>query len=414
MGGFYADELEWEVGAYGLWEELNSDNEYLLLGNRLFTQQFQQKTLALAAYAQGTWEVLEDVSVDAALRFNWERKQFDLQALRCNTQNDLCDPEAGGGEGDTWAAPTGELAIRWTVVEDLTVYGKYARGFKSGHFNGGAVLEQQLVEPVAPETVDAFEIGFKSILWDNRMSLNLSAFFYSYENLQVFQLENSADAIPVQQLINANDARVYGAELEFTARPLDGMLGGLGLEILEDLDIRLNGGWLESEYLDFQDTIFVRVPNPNRTPENPFPRSILVEQTVDFSGNRLVSSPHFSASGTVEWRLPLGSGGRYGTLAPRYDFAWKDDVFFDPTEGVGTDPTLDFPEFALGQPALLLHNFRLAWRSADERFEVAGWVRNATNEVYKDNAFDISQFFEEVIEVIGDPRTYGVTLTVEF
>ena len=116
-------------------------------------------------------------------------------------------------------------------------------------------------------------------------------------------------------------------------------------------------------------------------------------------------------SGTVDWGLPLG---RYGTLTPRYDFAWKDDVFFDPTEGQGTDPFREFPEMALGQEALLLHNFRLAWRGADDRIEVAGWVKNMTNETYRLNAFDLAAFFGEVIYVIGDPRTYGVTLTIEF
>jgi iron complex outermembrane receptor protein len=417
MGGFLADELEWDVGVYGLWEELDVDNDFTIAPQLLFNQQFQQKTLAFAAYAHGVWDLLEDVSVDAAVRFNFEKKQFDLQAFRGSPTSGNRVPEAQGSEGDTWAEPTGELAISWTVVPDFTIYGKYSHGFKSGHFNGGAVLERQEVVPVAPETVDAFEIGFKSIFWDDRVSLDLSAFFYSYDNLQVFKLENSADSgLPVQQLINANDARNYGAELAFSARPLDGVLGGLNLEFLENLDIRINAGWLEGEYLDFQDTIFLRVPNDQTpTPGNPRPpRVVLVEETLDFSGNRLVNSPRFSAAGTVEWALPLGSGGRYGTLAPRYDFSWKDDVFFDPTEGRGVDPTLKFPELALGQPALLLHNFRLAWRSPNQRVEVAAWVQNFTNEEYRLNAFDIAQFFGEVIYVIGDPRTYGGTVTVEF
>ena len=68
----------------------------------------------------------------------------------------------------------------------------------------------------------------------------------------------------------------------------------------------------------------------------------------------------------MEYVYPLGADGQGGTITPRWDFAFKDDVFFDPTNGVGVDPRKEFPRYALGQPAYWVHNLRLGWRSPSE------------------------------------------------
>ena len=61
-----------------------------------------------------------------------------------------------------------------------------------------------------------------------------------------------------------------------------------------------------------------------------------------------------------------------------------------------------------------IHNLRLGYRPPDGRVEVAGWVRNVANLAYKTYAFDASTFNATTIYFIGDPRTYGGTVTVTF
>jgi outer membrane receptor protein involved in Fe transport len=104
-------------------------------------------------------------------------------------------------------------------------------------------------------------------------------------------------------------------------------------------------------------------------------------------------------------------------LIPRYDFSWTDDVFFDPSEGFGAPNNQGatfLPEFAIGQKAYWLHNVRLSYRSPGSNIEVAGWVRNLTDEVYKTLAFDASVSAGLVGNFVGDPRTYGVSVAVAF
>jgi iron complex outermembrane receptor protein len=72
------------------------------------------------------------------------------------------------------------------------------------------------------------------------------------------------------------------------------------------------------------------------------------------------------------------------------------------------------PEDTIAQPAFWLHNVRLAYRPPSGRFEIAGWVRNLTDEVVKTFAFDGSTFNRTTIYFVGDPRTYGASLVVNF
>jgi outer membrane receptor protein involved in Fe transport len=160
--------------------------------------------------------------------------------------------------------------------------------------------------------------------------------------------------------------------------------------------ITLRAGWLDSEFLDFKNEIFVRDPLGGGR----------LARTTDFSGNPLPNAPEYQVSGGINWPIEIG---RFGTLIPRWDFTWKSDTFFDPTEGRGValiDGTL-LPDNTIGQPAFILHNIRLSWRSPDTNIEVSGWCRNVADQRYKNFAFDVSIFRGVVINYVGDPRSCG-------
>ncbi len=393
----YAGDFEWKAGLSFLTEDLHIDNFYQINRPINYRQVIDQTTSTYSGFVHTTWAALEDLTLEAGVRYNWMKKDFEIEVIRGNIVNantvveiPLTDVVA------EWSAMSGDISINWDADEHLSLYLKYSHGWKGGHFNGGAVTRAQRdIDPVNPEEVDAFELGFKSFWFDQRLMLNADVFYYDYNELQVFTLENSSNGLPTQKLINANDARVLGAEAELVARPIEG------------LEIRADFGWLASRYLDFVETLFVKRGGG-------FGQGTFDPVQQDYSGNPLVSAPRFSFSGTVEYVYPLGSVGQGGTLTPRWDFAFKDDVFFDPTHGVGTDPVKDFPRYALGQPAYWVHNFRLGWRSPSEQYEVAFWVRNIFDEVYLTDAFDLSAGFGLILEVVGDPRTVGVTFSADF
>jgi outer membrane receptor protein involved in Fe transport len=141
---------------------------------------------------------------------------------------------------------------------------------------------------------------------------------------------------------------------------------------------------------------------------------ITVNREIQNTGNNLLNSPRYKVSLTAEQTLPLG---RWGSLTARYDGVWTDTTYYDATQGRGIPNVQNvqfMPEETIAQPDFWLHNFRLSYRSPDGRFELAGWVRNIADEAYKTFAFDGSTFNNTSIYFVGDPRTYGGTLIVNF
>ena len=334
--------------------------------------------------------LLDEVYFDGGLRYNIEHKEFTLASVINALEGNLVNAIPEETVSETWTGLTGDATLAWEPAGDwmydahldkLNLYVKYGRGMKGGHFNAGLtiqsnVTQQQRIDPVEPEFIHSVEAGFKSRWLENRVVLNFALFRYWYKDLQVFDFTNEVGELPIQQLLNS-DASVLGAELELQARPLPGLL------------IQFGGGWLDSEFLDFKVDKATQVPRGQG-------------ETVefDYSGHPLISAPEWNFSSIVEYQIPLG---RWGSIVPQYTVSFRSKVYLDPQM---LDP--------ISQEAHWQHTARLAYRTPDGRFELAGWVDNFTDERYKIDAFDLSLGESAILEVWNDPRTFGFTLSAYF
>jgi outer membrane receptor protein involved in Fe transport len=386
------ERYRWAVGGFFLYEDLDASNLFPTLRSRRIEQVWDQQLLSAAGYANGRYWVLDEVYLDAGIRYNYETKSFTLES----TINALDGGDFTAIEPETvdatWNAPTGEAVLGWEPGGDwmydarldyLNLYVKYGRGFKGGHFNAALTIQssvsssgRQRIDPVAPEYIHALEGGLKSRWLQNRLVLNFALFRYWYTDLQVFDFTNEVGELPIQKLLNS-DASVLGAELEIQARPLPGLL------------LQFAGGWLDSEFQDF--VVFKATSQPRGI-------GSLVE--FDYSGHPLISAPEWNAAGLVEYQIPLG---RWGSLVPQYTVSYRSKVYLDPQM---LDP--------ISQEPILLQNARLAYRTPDGRYEVALWVENFMNERYKEDAFDLSLGEAAILEVWNDPRFFGVTFSAYF
>jgi iron complex outermembrane receptor protein len=402
------ERLELSGGAFFLYEQLDSFNVFDDASPIRNDQEFEQTTISGALYASGGYELdqlLEGLRVEGGVRLNVEHKSFSITAQTLAPSSGRFFPEIDGTASKTWTEPTGEAILRYHFNDDVNIYAKYSHGFKSGHFNGGAVDSQQLITPVEPEFIDAVEGGIRSQWRDGNLTFNASLFYYDYTDLQVFELENADAGPPIPGLLNA-DAEVFGAEAEVQLTPVEGLLASL------------NFGWLDAEFTDFEFTRTVGKqvrPGPGGGVER-----ILAD--IDFTGNKLISAPRFTLVGVLEYELELAG---WGSLVPHFDFSFKDEVFFDGSNGEGAAANISdfdvppsvrlpgpFPKNTMSQEAYWLFNARLAYRTPDGLIEVAGWVRNLTNEEYLVDAFDLSLGTSKVLQIWGMPRTYGVTLSL--
>src|SRR5690606_18790483 len=78
---------------------------------------------------------------------------------------------------ETWKEPTWRVVYDHRITDDAMIYASYNRGFKSGNFN----IIPATTPPYSPEIVDSFEIGTKSDWLDNRVRLNIAAFYSKYK-----------------------------------------------------------------------------------------------------------------------------------------------------------------------------------------------------------------------------------------
>jgi iron complex outermembrane receptor protein len=399
----------WSIGAFYLQEDLNVSNIFDALGSDQL-QEYEQDLRNFGTYIQGDYTIRPgcvvigcDFKLDVGIRYNVEYKNFEITACAYNQRQ--CNTSLvtlTGQEDETWDGWSGDFILSWFFDDqENNAYIKYSRGWKGGHFNGGATTRFDIITGVEPEIVDSFEAGLRAHWFDGRVMTNLTGFYYDYTDLQVFKLEQNPQAgFTIAKLVNAKSAEVYGIELDLAAQPLEGM------------NITFNFAWVESVYDEFFVDLPFRFSPPSKGRLSP---NITITLPFDYSGNDLLGSPKFSFTGSIDYeiRLPGEIDGRgLGSLTPRYSFSWKDDIFFDASEGRGA--YLNFPESYFGQPAFWIHNASLSWRSENDRFEVTGWVHNFLDEHYKTSSDDVSIGLEYVLNAWADPRTYGFTVTLSY
>lgn len=273
-----------------------------------------------------------------------------------------------------WNAFTPKFGVNFQVSPQTLIYGSVSKGFKAGIFNlggtqvipvagGGVVLNNP---PVNPETVWAYEAGLKTRLLNNRLRMNLAAFYYDYSDLQLTKIDGQNVV-----LTNATSAKIYGIEAETTFEPVD------------DFKIDLNASWLHSEFTDFTNSDQGR-PGLGQ---------------IDLSGNRLPQSPKFTVSGGIEYAAQIASGSIVG----RAQGFWSSRIFFD-----------EFNVNAVSQPSYAKLDVSLSYRRTDG-IELTAFVNNVTDKKILETAYQSSSLTGFPVNgFLAPPRTYGVRARYSF
>jgi len=146
---------------------------------------------------------------------------FQNNCANNNTSRpDIEDQEVGG-----------KLGVTYHLSDDVMLYGHYSRGFKSGKFDVEFLHTDDTPFPqrsLEEETLDAYEVGFKSTLLQGRMELNAAAFYYTWDNLQVFNVGSNGP-----EFYNLPEAEITGLEVETRWAPADDWLISAAVGVLD-------------------------------------------------------------------------------------------------------------------------------------------------------------------------------------
>jgi len=294
---------------------------------------------------------------------------------------------------DTYEQFTPRVSATYEITEDLTVYGSYAQGFKSGGFDmrGDAVLYPDTVEGYDPETVTTYELGLKGSVLDRRLTFATAIFHSAYEDMQV-TVQYPSGATVASVVDNVGEATIKGWELEASARFTDNLTANV---MLSYIDAEFD------EYLSFiPGAPGVGGPCAPNPPSPPVPAGCFVDvkDLRDFQ-----NTPEWTGAISFNYSHPLPNG--WGELNFVPAAAYRGDMQMFETAA----PLLD-------QEAYWLIDASLVWSSEDDRYRVGLHGKNLTDEEYRVGGYNFPGpvLGDSVIGFYGPPRTWTVSLDVRF
>ena len=244
----------------------------------------------------------------------------------------------------------GSLDHKWAT--GVMTYLSANRSFKSGGYNLGtpATAVGTAYPPYLPERLTAYELGLKTELFDRRLRLNVAAYHYDYENIQV---ESSTAGLSLTY--NGPSAHFNGADADFNAQVAKGF--------------NLSGGL-----------------NPSDPADGSF--------ILDATGKRAIYAPLWSGTLAAQYSFFT----TVGSVALNASMKYNDRVY------TAVDNRLSIPSY-------VVENDTATWTHPNGNFSVSLWVLNAFGKVYFNNLLETGT---GDWATYAPPRTFGFTLTSRF
>lgn len=253
----------------------------------------------------------------------------------------------------TFKAFTPKVILGYQLTDNSMVYGSYAKGFRVGGFNFGNTTDPTY----NPEKSDNYEIGIKNNWWNNRIKVNLTAFYFQQKDQQV---STSKDGINYATL-NVGDMDNYGLELETSVLPV------------KNLQIDWTASTSHSEYKKL--ALFDGVTNA----------------VIDYKGNKAINNPALQSMLAVQYSVPFSKSVQHFKAFIRGEFRYIGEY------------QLDFNN-AYHQNAYSILNARTGITS--NNLDIALWARNLNDVRYM--AYGYGSY------MMGSPRMWGISLTGKF
>ncbi len=381
-------DLDWVVGFFFL-----DSTEDLTIGGQSFpfsmspplpgalelttSQVTDRDARSYAGFGQVGYRFFDDWRLSAGLRYSYDEKASKFEqppVFLFPDDEEPFIPGTSADDRDDWDAVTGRLGCDWQWGEDSMVYGSVSRGYKAGTIQTAARLDDEgrptgdTIDNADPEYIWAYEVGSKNQLFDNRLRLNLTGFYYDYDDLQVTTV---AENVFVTQ--NAAAATIWGFESEIVAIPIP------------NATVVANASYLNATFDSF---VGFREEDRFREP-------------VDFSGNDLPRAPRYTVNVAAQYDFDLGT---IGTVVPRVNFYASDDVYFRAAND-DSDKQDNYTKW----------DVRLSWYSENTRLSVEGFIENIEDaDIIQSQIVGSSLIGWPLTTALDAPRTMGVRVGYRF
>jgi len=347
-------------------------------------QAYDNFTTSWAYYGNGSYRVpaFDDrLVLTAGVRYTTEDKDIDYDYAAYTTPF-ASVPAMATSLSDSFDNVSWDASVAYQFTDGLNGFLRYATSFRSGGFNG-----EVFANAYDEETVDQWEIGIKSELFDRRMRLNASLYQYDAKDLQssVIRVVNSA---VTSSVVNAGEASRWGADVELLAAPTD------------NLTLGLSWSYIHGDFDEFPETCTGATPP-------------VCLDTDDLARR---AAPDNQVSASVDWTFARTTAGAFNLYM---QYFWQDESYAAAiTTGImGSGATaVPYAYEAQVLDSRDMINARLSWRDipvGNESLQVTLWGRNLTDEDWPSYAINFGSL-GLLTEQYVDPRTYGIEVSYSF
>lgn len=390
FGGFYYKEKAETLGPQRFFGFLNQVGAP---GAADLQSDYGSHTRAYAVYAQADYRMTDALKMTLGARYTNELKDIRRRFAVGTPRTVLFDVPYGAVPDAKFNNFSPTATLSYEASDNVNVYARWARGYKSGGFNGetdvGGLIGQtfnctstpgkssELCNPYDPEKVDSYELGLKTKLADGKLIFNVAGFWDEHKNIQlsVFTAQGAAASV----VLNAAAARIRGLEFEAVARPTPKLTINGSLAILD------------ADYKRF------------------------IDGGIDVANNRAFPhTPKLTAAAGIDWRVIEGSWGKLNLTG---DLNHVSSYYTFPFALTGNSAATTIAGNTRSKGRTILN---ASARITDlvvggAKTEVSFWARNLTKENNASNFIDFGPGFGGLtLGYFPDPRTYGVTFGVKY
>ncbi|WP_421827564.1 TonB-dependent receptor [Larkinella sp.] len=411
--GRISPKLSGVIGVFGLWQDLKSDPVQTeeagsaqwrfaqsstsalwktpgLFDNFGIRTTNEIKSTSLAVFGQADWAITDRIHVLPGVRYNYDKKVVDYSRVTYGglqtTDAALIALKNGVYTNQSFNTDysqgnfSGQLSLQYKATSKLNAYATYSVGYKPIGVNVGGLPTangQILINlaNVKPEYVDHKEFGIKTKPSGNSV-LNLTFYRSDIRDYQT-QVQTPEPGVNRGYLANAEKVRVQGAELDGNVR-------------FTNLTLNAAVAYTDGKYVSF-----VNAPVPLEEVGG-------AQAFKDVSGGRLPGISKWSGSVGGETTTKGSLVGLKGNYFLGVDVFYRSEFSSSPS-----------PSQYLNIDGYALTNGRLGFR-ASNGLTFFFWGRNIFNTNYYEQLLAAPGSAGQYAGIVGDQRTYGVTLRYSY
>jgi iron complex outermembrane receptor protein len=350
------------------------------------------KSFGGAVFGQVDWSITDKLHVLPGIRYNYDQKEVDydrktygglqtddpqLIALKRVVYTD----QAFNADVDE-SNVSGQLTVAYKATKNINTFATYSTSYKPVGVNLGGLPTSSgevMVDlaQIKPERVYHLEAGIKTSPTP-RSTLNLVVHHTDVKDFQT-QVQTAEVGVNRGYLANAEEVRVVGVELDGNVR------AGRNLSLYGAI------AYTDGEYVSFKNA---PVPLEETGATNAF---------KDISGGELPGISKWAGSlGGEVLSNPVKVLGQDSKVFFAFDTYYRSSFSSSPS-----------PSKYLNIDGYMLANARVGFR-AEDGLSFFVWARNLFDKDYFEQLLPAAGNAGHYAAVLGDPRTYGVTLRYSY